>query len=92
MGLLGEGLRATNGNAESAAIADGTAWAANYRGVADLSVPKLNSTIMLVEATDDRLRCDATYVLDSTMDRRFAKRPMSSQLVVVGSILRQDPA
>ena len=54
---------------------------------------KLNSTIMLVEATHDRLRCDATLVLDSTMDWSvFAKRPMSSQLVVVGSILRQDPA
>ena len=54
---------------------------------------KLNSTIMLVEATHDRLRCDATFVLDSTMDWSvFAKRSMSPQLVVVGSILRQDPA
>ena len=54
---------------------------------------KLNSTIMVVKAPDDRLRCDAAYVLDGTMDWRvFAKRPMSSQLVVVGSILRQDPA
>jgi hypothetical protein len=48
---------------------------------------------MLVEATHDRLRCDATIVLDSTMDWSvFAKRSMSPQLVVVGSILRQDPA
>ena len=48
---------------------------------------------MVVEAPDDRLRCDAAYVLDGTMDWSvFAKRPMSSQLVVVGSILRQDPA
>jgi len=54
---------------------------------------KLNSTIMVVKAPDDRLRCDAAYVLDGTMDWSvFAKRPMSSQLVVVGSILRQDPA
>jgi hypothetical protein len=54
---------------------------------------KLNSTIMLVEATHDRLRCDATFVLDSTMDWSvLAKRSMSPQLVVVGSILRQDPA
>ena len=54
---------------------------------------KLNSAIMLVEATHDRLRCDATFVLDSTMDWSvFAKRSMSPQLVVVGSILRQDPA
>jgi hypothetical protein len=27
---------------------------------------KLNSTIMVVKATDDRLRCDAAYVLDGT--------------------------
>ena len=33
-----------------------------------LSVRKLNSTIMVVKATDDRLRCDATYVLDSARD------------------------
>ena len=48
---------------------------------------------MVVKAPDDRLRCDAAYVLDGTMDWSvFAKRPMSSQLVVVGTILRQDPA
>ena len=48
---------------------------------------------MVVKAPDDRLRCDAAYVLDGTMDWSvFAKRPMSSQLVVVGSTLRQDPA
>src|SRR6185436_13470718 len=29
---------------------------------------KLNSTIMVVKAPDDRLRCDAAYVLDGTMD------------------------
>jgi hypothetical protein len=35
----------------------------------------------------------ALNVLDGTMDWSvFAKRPMSSQLVVVGTILRQDPA
>jgi hypothetical protein len=45
---------------------------------------------MVVKAPDDRLRCDAAYVLDGTMDWSVfvAKRPMSSQLVVVGSILR----
>jgi hypothetical protein len=58
-----------------------------------LSVPKTNSTIMVVKATDDRLRCDAAYVLAGTMDWSvFAKRPMSPQLVIVRSILRQDPA
>ena len=54
---------------------------------------KLNSTIMVVKATDDRLRCDAAYVLDGAMDRSvFAKRPMSPQLVIISGILRQDPA
>ena len=39
---------------------------------------------MVVKATDDRLRCDAAYVLNGTMDWSvFAKRPMSPQLVVV---------
>ena len=34
---------------------------------------------MVVKATDDRLRCDATYVLDSARDGSvFAKRLMSS--------------
>ena len=54
---------------------------------------KLNSTIMVVKATDDRLRCDAAYVLDGTMDwSAFVKRPMSPQLVIINGILRQDPA
>ena len=54
---------------------------------------KLNSTIMVVKATDDRLRCDAAYVLDGTMDWSvFAKRPMGPQLVIISAILRQDSA
>ena len=54
---------------------------------------KLNSTIMVVKATDDRLRCDAAYVLDGTMDWSvFAKRPMGPQLVIISGILRQDSA
>ena len=54
---------------------------------------KLNSTIMVVKATDDRLRCDAAYVLDGTMDWSvFAKRPMSPQLIIISGILRQDSA
>jgi hypothetical protein len=48
---------------------------------------------MVVKATDDRLRCDAAFMLDGTMDWSvFAKRPMSPQLVVVSSILRKDSA
>ena len=49
---------------------------------------QLNSTIIV--APDNRLRCDAAYVLMNL--ERLLPRPMSSQLVVVGSILRQDPA
>ena len=53
---------------------------------------KLDSTIMVMKPPD-RLRCDAAYVLDGTMDWSvFAKRPMSPQLVIIGGILRQDPA
>jgi hypothetical protein len=54
---------------------------------------KLNSTIMVVKATDDGRRCDAALMLNGTRNRSvLAKRQMSPQLVVVGSILRQDPA
>ena len=54
---------------------------------------KLDSAIMMMKSTEDRHSCDAAYVLDGAMDRSvFAKRPMSPQLVVVGSILRKDPA
>ncbi len=39
---------------------------------------------MVVKATDDRLRCDAAYVLDGTMDWSvFAKRPIGPQLVIM---------
>jgi hypothetical protein len=48
---------------------------------------------MVVKATDDRLRCDATYVLDSARDGGvFGKRLMSPQLVIISGIFRQDPA
>ena len=54
---------------------------------------KLNSTIMVVKATDDRLGCDAAYVLAGTMDWSvFAKRPMSPQLVIISGISCQDSA
>jgi hypothetical protein len=58
---------------------------------AELSVPKIRFC-----NNDDEVRrghCDAAYVLDGAMDRSvFAKRPMSSQLVIISGILRQDPA
>jgi hypothetical protein len=44
---------------------------------------KLNSTIMVVKATDDRLRCDAAYVLAGTMDWSvFAKVGLEVQVSV----------
>jgi hypothetical protein len=48
---------------------------------------------MVVKATDDRLGCDAAYVLVGTMDWSvFAKRPMSPQLVIISGISCQDSA
>src|SRR6476660_2760373 len=63
------------------------------RGQWDCLYQKLNSTIMVVKATDHRLRCDAAYALDGTMDWSvFAKKPMGPQLVIISAILRQDSA
>jgi hypothetical protein len=54
---------------------------------------KLDSAIIMMKSAEDRHSCDAAYVLDGAMDRSvFAKRPMSSQLVIISGILRQDPA
>jgi hypothetical protein len=48
---------------------------------------------MVMKSTEDRDRCDAAYVLDGAMDRSvFAKRPMSPRLIIIGGILRQNPA
>jgi hypothetical protein len=46
-----------------------------------------------MKSAEDRLRYDAAHVLDGAVDRRIlVERPMSPQLIIVGSILRQDPA
>jgi hypothetical protein len=45
---------------------------------------------MVMKAAEDGRRYDAAPVLDGAMDR--LKGPMSPQLVIVGSILPQNPA
>ena len=48
---------------------------------------------MVMKPAEDGHRYDAAHVLDGAMDRSvFVERPMSPQLVVVGGILRQNPA
>jgi hypothetical protein len=47
---------------------------------------KLDSAIMVMKAAEDGRRCDATHMLDGAMDR------MSPQLIIIGGILRQNPA
>src|SRR2546429_7976759 len=46
-----------------------------------------------MKSAEDGRRYDAAHVLDGAMDRRvLVERPMSPQLVIVGGILRQNPA
>ena len=45
------------------------------------------------KAAEDGCRYDAAHVLDGAMDRSvFVERPMSPQLIIIGSVLRQNPA
>jgi hypothetical protein len=45
------------------------------------------------ESAEDGRRYDAAHVLDRAMDRSvLVERPMSPQLVIVGGVLRQNPA
>jgi hypothetical protein len=93
--LNGETNRARQRQNSAIIVADVRRFAhvINTDGVLGCLYQKLNSTIMVVKATDDRLRCDAAYVLDGTMDWSvFAKRPMGPQLVIISAILRQDSA
>ena len=54
---------------------------------------KSDSAVMVVKSAEDRRRYDAADVLDGAMDRSvLIERPMSSQLIIVGGILRQNPA
>jgi hypothetical protein len=46
-----------------------------------------------MKAAEDGRRYDAAHVLDGAMARSvFVERPMSPQLIIIGSILRQNPA
>jgi hypothetical protein len=48
---------------------------------------------MMMKSTEDWRRYDAAHVLDGAMDRSvLVERPMSSQLIIIGAILRQNPA
>src|SRR5439155_27176267 len=54
---------------------------------------KSDSAILVMKSAEDGRRYDAARVLDGAMDRSvFVERPMSPQLVIVGGILRQNPA
>jgi hypothetical protein len=46
-----------------------------------------------MKAAEDGRRYDAAHVLDGAMDWSvFVERPMSPQLIIIGSVLRQNPA
>ena len=48
---------------------------------------------MVMKAAQDGRRYDAAHVLDRAIDRSvLVERPMSPQLIIIGGILRQNPA
>jgi hypothetical protein len=48
---------------------------------------------MVMQAAEDGRRYDAAYMLDGAMGRSvFVERPMCPQLIIIGGILRQNPA
>jgi hypothetical protein len=48
---------------------------------------------MVMKCAEDRRRYYAAHVLDGAMDRSvLVERSMSPQLVIIGGILRQNPA
>jgi len=54
---------------------------------------KLDSAIMVMKSAEDGRRYNVAHVLDGAMDRSvLVERPMSPQLIIVGGILRQNPA
>ena len=49
---------------------------------------KSDSAIMVMKAAQDGRRYDAAHVLDRAIDRSvIIERPMSRQLIIIGSIL-----
>ena len=54
---------------------------------------KVDSAIMVMKSAEDGRRYNVAHVLDGAMDRSvLVERPMSPQLIIVGGILRQNPA
>src|SRR5437588_9832337 len=54
---------------------------------------KLDPAIMVMKSAEDGRRYNVAHVLNGAMDRSvLVERPMSPQLIIVGSILRQNPA
>ena len=48
---------------------------------------------MVMKAAEDGRRSDAAHVLDRAIYRSvLVERPMSPQLIIIGGILRQNPA
>src|SRR5436189_6265514 len=57
------------------------------------AVRKSDSAIMVMKAAEDGRRYDAAHVLDRAIYRSvLVERPMSPQLIIIGGILRQNPA
>ena len=54
---------------------------------------KSDSAIMVMKSAEDGRRYDAAHVLVRAMDRSvLVERPMSPQLIIIGGVLRQNPA
>jgi hypothetical protein len=54
---------------------------------------KSDSAVIVMKSAEDGRRYDAAHVLDGAMDRCvLVERPMSPQLIILGGIVRQNPA
>ena len=53
----------------------------------------LPTDVAMMKSAEDGRRYDVAQALDGAVDRRIlVERPMSPQLIIVSSILRQNPA
>src|SRR2546429_7631743 len=68
-------------------------WHTVFRRAAPCLYRKSDSAVMVMKSTEDGRRYDAARMLDGAMDRSvLVERPMSPQLIIIGGILRQNPA
>jgi hypothetical protein len=68
-------------------------WRSRRAGWFPCLYRKLDSAIMMMKSAEDGRRYNAAHVLDRPMDRCvLIERAMSPQLIIVGGILRQNPA